>query len=208
MPVKETLNYILQITDSVSTRKCALRLDPRDAVMAVDQLLDKYVKNVPIEALRRERRITSESAENLLAIQDLVYVSDDNGRLHEMFAGTTIKQGDRILDAGAAPAAELGRAGETDIAVIEIIIDRWSVGFSRNWVGFHRRRWAKHEATFVDFVGCTVERDHGPTLRKSSIRLEPTKTKLATLRKLAKRIWEADFESYAWPTAVSVFAWR
>ncbi len=83
MPVKETLNHILQITDSVATRKCALRLDPRDALMPVEHLLDKYLKNAPIEHLRGEQRITSESAEDLLAIQDLVYVSDDNGRLHE-----------------------------------------------------------------------------------------------------------------------------
>ena len=197
MPVKENPNYILQITDSVTTRKCALRLDPQDARMPWEQLLEKYLKNPPIQQLREEQRITSESAQNLLAMQDLVYVSDDNGRLHEMFAGTTIKQGDRALESGAVPEMGMGHAGDTDVAVIDITIDRWNIGYSRNWVGFHKRRWSNNEAGFVGFIKSALESDHGPAVADSILVLESAEARLALLRTLAKRIWEADFESYS-----------
>ena len=197
MAVKQSLNYILQITDSVTTRKCALRLDPQDAAMSWDRLLEKHLKNPPIGQLRRERRITSESAETLLAIQDLVYVSDDNGRLHDMFAGTIVKQGDRPLEPGAVVDVGPGRAGDTDLAVIDLVLDRWNVGYSRNWVGFHKSRWTKNEAAYLDFVGSALELEHGPSVADSILGLESAKDRLALLRTLAKWIWQADFESYS-----------
>jgi len=197
MPVKETSNYILQITDSVTTRKCALRLDPRDALIPFERLLDKYLKNPQIDQLRRERRITSESAHSLLAIQDLVYVSDDNGRLHDMFAGTIVKQGGRPLELGAVVDVGPGRTGDTDVAVIDLAIDRWNVGYSRNWIGFHKRRWAKDETAYLGFVRSALVKDHGPSVASSILGLETAEARLAVLRTLAERIWKADFESYS-----------
>ena len=197
MPVDVQPNLILKIADSVTARKCALRLDPHDARMSWERLLEKYLKDPPIKQLQEERRITSESAQSLLAIQDLVYVCDDNGRLHEMFAGTTIKQCGRNLDAGATPEVGLARAGETDVAVIDLSIDRSNVGYSRNWVGFHKNRWSKNEAAYFDFVRSAVENDHGSAEVDTILEVNSVETRLALLQSLAKRIWEADFESYS-----------
>ena len=165
--------------------------------MPVEQLLDKYLKNAPIEQLRRERRIASESAENLLSIQDLVYVSNDNGRLHDMFAGTIVKQGDRPIELKEVADVGHGRVGQTDVAVIDIAIDRWNLGYSRNWVGFHRRKWAKNETAYVGFIRSALERDHGPAVADSILVLDSEEARLAVLWTMAKRIWEADFESYS-----------
>ena len=197
MAVNETTNYILQITDSVTTRKCALRLDPQEAGIPWERLLKKYLKNPPMEQLRREGRITAESAETLLAIQDLVYVSDDSGRLHDMFAGTIVKQGDRPLEPGAVVNVGPGRAGDTEVAVIDLVLDRWNVGYSRNWVGFHKSRWAKNESAYLDLVRSALEQEHGPSEAESILGLESAEDRLALLRTLAKWIWQADFESYS-----------
>ena len=102
MPSKENPNYILQLTDSVTTRKCALRLDHDEAGLPWDRLLDQCLKNPLIDRLLAENRITPESAQSLSAIQDLVYVSDEAGRLHDMFQGTIVKQGGRTLVYGDA----------------------------------------------------------------------------------------------------------
>ena len=197
MPVNENQNFILQITDSVTTRKCALRIDLQDARLPWERLLEIYLKNPPIEQLCKEGRITSESTENLLAIQDLVYVSDDDGCLHSMFAGLTVKQGDRPLAPTIVPDISLGRARDKEISVIDLTIDRTGVGYSRNWVGFHKRRWAKNETAFVDFARSAVELNWCPEEADSILELNSPEARLALLQDLAKRIWEADFESYS-----------
>ena len=197
MADKDTTNYILQISDSVTTRNCALRIDPQDAQLPWEDLLAKYLKDPPMEQLRREGRITAESAETLLAIQDLVYVSDDAGRLHDMFAGIIVKLGDRPLEPGAAADVGPGRVGETDVAVIDLVLDRWNVGYSRNWVGFHKSRWSKQESAYIDLVRATLEQEHGPSVAESILGSESAKDRLALLRTLANWVWQADFESYS-----------
>ena len=197
MPVKENPGHILQLTDSVTTRKCAFRLDFTDADLPWERLLEQCLKNPPIDRLLEEHRITPESAQSLSAIQDLVYVSDEHGRLHDMFPGTTVKQGGRTLAAGAAPEVVLGRTGEIDVAVIDLEIDRWNVGYGRNWTGFNRRRWGKNESTYLGFVRSALEPDHSPSEAESILGLDSAEARLVVLRALAMRIWEADFESYS-----------
>ncbi len=197
MPINETPSHILQLTDSVTTRKCALRLDLDETVVPWEQLLERCLKNPPIERLLEENRITPESAQNLSAIQDLVYVSDEAGQLHDMFPGTTVKQGDRTLAAGEAPEVVKAQAGGIDVAVIDLEIDRWNVGYGRNLAGFNRRRWLKNQAVFLEFVSSTLKRDHSSSEAESVLGLDSAKDRLAVLRCLAARIWEADFENYS-----------
>ena len=197
MPIEENASYILQLTDSVTSRKFALRLDPSDAGLPWERLLERCLKCPPIEKLLEENRITPESARSLSAIQDLVYVSDDDGRLHDLFPATIVKQGGRTLETGAVPEVVVGQAGETDVAVIDLEIDRWNVGYGRNWTGFNRSRWAKDEAAFLGFIKSALERDHSPSEADSLLALDSAESRLAVLRTLAKRIWEADFESYS-----------
>ena len=136
-----TENVILQLTDLVTTRRCALRIDPSDLDLTLEPLLDKYLKRPPLDTLRQERRITADSEETLTAIQDLVYISSDSGSLTDMFEGVEFLQDGRFLDSPDTPRAEAVTIGEKDALVVDLQIDRNGVGYDRNWVGFHRRRW-------------------------------------------------------------------
>ena len=197
MPDKKDRSYILQLTDAVTTRKCALRLELGDTCLRWEQLLDQYLKNPPIDRLLSERRITPESAQVLSAIQDLVYVCDDAGRLHDMFPGTTVKQGDRTLAAGEIPEVARGQASDVDVAVINLELDRWNVGYGRNWAGFHKRRWTKNEKTYLDFARSALERHHSASESDSILGQDTAEARLIVLRTLAAQIWDADFESYS-----------
>jgi hypothetical protein len=144
-----------------------------------------------------ENRITPESAQSLSAIQDLVYVSDDSGRLHDMFPGTIVKQQGQTLAAGTLPQVVATQIGDTKVAVIDLEINRWNVGYGRNWAGFHTRRWVKNKEAYLGFVKSAVEQEHSPSEADSILGLGSAADRLVTLRTLAKRIWDADFESYS-----------
>ena len=197
MPIDENASYVLQLTDTITTRKYALRLIPDDAELPWERLLEHCLKNPPIDRLLEENRITPESAQSLSAIQDLVYVSDDAGRLHDMFPGTLVKQGGLSLAAGAVPESIGGRTGEIEVAVINLEIDRWNVGYGRNWTGFNRRRWEKNEAAYIGFIKSSLAQAHTPSEADFLMGLDSIDNRLTVLRSLAKRIWEADFESYS-----------
>ena len=90
--MESTAGHILQFSDLVSTRKCALRIAPEDTSLPLGALLEKYLKHAPIQLLLRESGITQYSADALYAIQDLVYASSDSGQLTGMFPGVAFKE--------------------------------------------------------------------------------------------------------------------
>lgn len=192
-----TENVILQLTDVVTTRRCALRIDPSDLDLTLDLLLDKYLKQPLLASLRRESRIGADSEETLTSIQDLVYISSDSGNLTDMFEGIEFLQDGRYVDAPDTPHAEPVTIGEKDALIVDLQIDRNGVGYDRNWVGFHRRRWDRHSAAFADFVAETVEARFGPERAKRINDLERAEDKSDFIYALALRIWEADFENYS-----------
>ena len=197
MTNKDNPNFILQITDSVTTRTCAVRLAPDDVSLPWEVLLERYLKAPPFEELLKKQRITPESVRRLSAIQDLAYVSDDDGRLHDLFPGTNIKQGDRTLAPGMLPELALGRAGDIEVDVIDLTVDRWNVGYSRNLVGFKKRRWNKDEPAYQGFIRSAVERGRSPSQTDAILELDSAKDRLTLLRSVSERIWKADFENYS-----------
>ena len=190
-------NVILQLTDLITTRRCALRIDPPDLDLTLDRLLDKYLKHPSLDVLRQERRIAADSQETLTAIQDLVYISSDSGSLTDMFEGVEFLQEGRFLRDEDTLHAEPVIIGEKNALVVDLQIDRTGVGYDRNWVGFHRRRWDRHSDTFTDFVAETLETQLGPEQAKRATNLESTGDKSDFIHALARRIWEADFENYS-----------
>ena len=187
----------MQLTDVVTTRRCALRIDPSDLDLTLERLLDKYLMHPQLDTLREERRITEDSEEILTGIQDLVYISSDSGRLTDMFGGVEFLQDGRFLDAPDTPRAEPVTIGERDALVVDLQIDRNGVGYDRNWAGFHRRRWDRHSEVFADFVAENVEEGLGKERAKRIGDLETTEDKADFIHALAFRIWEADFENYS-----------
>jgi len=95
------------------------------------------------------------------------------------------------------PKLGLGRTGQIEVDVIDLTLDRWNVGYSRNLVGFKKRRWRKDESAYLGFIRSAVERDHSSSTTDSILELDSEKDRLNLLRSVSERIWEADFESYS-----------
>ena len=190
-------SYILQFSDSLTARKCALRIDPQDSRLPLTGLLDKYLKNCPIQSLQRESRLTEDSASVLQDLQDFVYISSNTGQLHGMYAGVSFSQRGGTLDTDAAPQTESTKVGETEIAVIDILVDRSNIGYDRNWEGFHRRRWDRHPDLYSSFVSESLLRDYSDAETDSILALSTTDQKIKLVRSLSKRIWDSEFENYS-----------
>lgn len=174
-----------------------MRIDQSDPSMTLEQLLDEYLKYPRPAAMRRERRITEDSEETLTAIQDLVYISSDSGRLGDTFAGIEFRQGERFLDAADIPRAEHVTIGGKAARIVDLQVDRTGVAYDRNWVGFHRRRWDRHSDIFTDFVSESIGAQFGKERARRIGNLETMEDKVDFIHALALRIWESDFENYS-----------
>ena len=165
--------------------------------MPLRALLEKYLNNAPIDALIDDLRIAGDSAEALQDIQDLVYVSGDNGQLGDMFTGIVFQQADRAIALDSVPMLEPGLVKGTQILVIDLNIDRTNAGYDRNWAGFHKRRWMRHHKVYSDFVSASLEMECSQAEAEDILLLSSKERKLRLIQTLAKRIWESDFESYS-----------
>ena len=193
----ENPNHFLQLTDAVTTRMCAVRIDPADAYLPVGRLFDKYLKRPPLAELLDEGRITEESAEVLTSLQDLVYMSTDEGRLTDVFAGVEVLQGPRTLGLEEVPEPERTRVRDTEVLLLDLTLDRNNVGYERNWKGFHRRRWDRNADVYSDFVAACLERELGADAVEEAPSLETTQQRLDLVKAVATRIWESEFENYS-----------
>ena len=189
--------HILQINDTVSTRECSLRLEPEDVGLPLGALLDRYLRQVPIAQLLRESRITPSSADALYAIQDLVYASDDGGRLMDLFAGVAFTDSGRPIGLDDAPAVHRAQAAGQEISLLDIGIDRIACEYDRNWTGFHARKWQRAPERYAGFVRDTLAADHGEPEADGILELHSAEQKLKFLKSLAQRIWRSQFENYS-----------
>ncbi len=192
-----SIPHILQINDTVSARQCSLRLEPEDAGLSLRELMARYVKRPPVERLLRESRITASSAENLYSLGDLVYASDDSGRLRDMFAGIAFTGSGRSLGLNDPPAVHLAQAAGQEVALLDIGIDRIACGYDRNWRGFHARRWQRAPERYAAFVRDTLANDYGAGEADRVLALRSAEQKLKFLKSLARRIWRSQFENYS-----------
>ena len=195
--VENTNNQILQLWDSVSNRRCTLRMDPGDASLSLGGLLDKYLKDAPISQLLQESRITQPSADALYAMQDLVYLSTDAGDLKDMFSGMAFKEGEDSLALDQVPTNHQVQAEGQEVSVVDLTIDRINLQYSRNWTGFHRRKWLSNESRYAGFVRDSLIHEFGGHETDAILQLGSTSHKLKLLKGLAKTIWDAQFENYS-----------
>ena len=192
-----TQNTLLRITDLVTGRYMAVRIEPAESLLAVGDLLDRYVKAPDVEALLAERRMTADSAEALFAIQDYVYRCSDDGRLGDTYPGLVLRQDGRTLDLGNAPAGVHMTSDGRGVLLFDVEIDRESVGYDRNWRGFHRRRWERHEDDYSGFVLACLDARYGPSEAEAVLQLNSPLRKLKLVEAVARRIWNSDFENYS-----------
>ena len=193
----ETQQYLLQFSDSLSGRKCILRIEQEDVLLSLRRLLEKYLKNPPTGRLLEEGRITQGSVETLSDIQDFVYMAADDGQLGDILAGIIFKQGQRPIDLDSNPSLDQAVVGDISVLVADLHIDRTNTGYDRNWAGFHRRRWLRHHDIYSDFVMSTLERKCGRKEAQEILELSCGDQTTKLVRTLAQRIWESDFESYS-----------
>ena len=195
--MEESGNVILQLSDLVSTRKCAMRIGADEVYRTLGCLLDKYVKHAPIQDLLRDSRITSNSADSLFALQDLLYASSDSGQLLDMFDGVAFKQGDSLIEPKETPARQLASVDGRDVWVIDLAIDRTNCDYHRNWTGFHARKWLKDPDRYAGFVHDTLTESIGSAETESVLQMDSTAKKLALLEALGRRVWNSPFENYS-----------
>ena len=195
--MENTTNQILQLWDSVSNRRSTLRMDPDDASLPLRELLDKYLKQAPIDRLLRESRITQPSADALYALQDLVYVSTNAGILKDMFNGMSFKDGDEAIELDQVPTNHTVQVEDQEASIIDITTDRINLQYDRNWTGFHTRKWLRNPSKYSGFVHDTLAKEFGNLKTDAILQLDTTSHKLELLRSLAKTIWEGQFENYS-----------
>ncbi len=188
---------ILQLHDTVSTRECSLRLEPEDIGLPLGELLKLYVKQAPVERLLSESRITASSADTLYALGDLVYASDNSGRLIDMFAGIAFTDAGHTIALGDAPTVHRTQAVAQEVTLLDISIDRIACEYDRNWLGFHARRWRRAPERYAAFVRETLAADYGEPGADEILELRSTHQKLKFLESLARRIWNSQFENYS-----------
>ena len=194
---ERTQNTLLRITDLVTGRYMAVRMEPGEDRLAVGEMLDRYVKSPDAEALVAQQRMTADSAEALHAIQDYVYRCSDDGRLGDMYPGLILRQDDRQLESGDVPSDVSMTSEGRDLLLFDIEIDRESVGYDRNWRGFHRRRWERYENDYAGFVLACLDARYGPAEAEAVLQLDSPLSKLMLVEAVAHRIWESDFENYS-----------
>ena len=190
-------NHILQLTDTVSGRRCAVRIDPTDSDLPLDRLLDRYLKQPPLPRLLAEKRITGVSAEILASLQDLVYICSDDGLLHDIFAGVAFNQDSVTLSLDDVPRPMPVRVDDKEVLLTDLAIERTNVGYDRNWVGFNARRWTRHADAYSTFVLSCLAGEYGHAEAEAVLEMGSTARKLKLVKALAKRIWESDFENYS-----------
>ena len=188
---------ILRILDSYTGRSATLRLDQSDVDFSVVELLDKYLFGLPEEELLHRQRITPGSLTSLKALQDLVYSCDDEGRLIAMYSGIAVTQNDSMIDLADRPQETEVKVGDFGTSLIDLTIDRTNVGYTRNWRGFYRRRWANETDFFNRFVTETLENYLGPAAAEEVLLLASHQSRLEFVRVLARRIWDSEFENYS-----------
>ena len=84
-----------------------------------------------------------------------------------------------------------------DMLLFDIEIDRESVGYDRNWRGFHRRRWDRNADEYARFVFTCLEVQYGPANAEDVLQMDSPTSKLKLVEAVARRIWESDFENYS-----------
>ena len=190
-------NFILQLTDSLTRRRCALRVDAQAAILPLSQLLRTYFQCCPIDQLLKDKRITDASAETLGTLQDLVYAVSNSGHLGDVLSGVAFKQQGRVASLERPPKVAVTQAGDKVVSLIDIEIDRINVGYDRNWAGFHRRRWERQADVYESFVVDALRVDHPKDEVDTILQLTTEEQKIALLYGLAKRIWRSQFENYS-----------
>ena len=193
----EGVPAFLQLTDKLTGRRCAILLGPDDLELTTGEMLDRFLRRCPISQHVDQRRMSAQSGESLRVIQDDYFFLSDAGQLMGPVPNAAVEQDGIALDGADLPRLARVVADGVPIQVIDLTIDRTGAGYTRNWPGFHRRRWDRDPDRYARFVREAVGSAHSPSEAERIIALETPPDRTEFVRCLARRIWDADFESYS-----------
>ncbi len=198
-PVAMSPPLILRITDIVSGRTAALRLDdPADQEAPLGCLLERCLKNAPNDdRLIRTGAIATDGLLAMRNLQDLVYRSDDSGRLTDVFAGVKFLQEGQPAGLTQPALIQSAAAGDAVLRLIDVAVDRTDAGYDRNWTGFHLRRWNHDPHCYEHFVRNVVAAAYGSQEADQVLRADTPCRQRKLIRALALHIWNSDFENYS-----------
>ena len=191
------MNTLLQLTDTITGRRCAVRIEAEEAALPLSGLLERYVKHCPVTDLLEQGRVTDESSETLLDFQDLIYGCSSSGLLQAIYSGVEFVQQGRPVVLDRPPTAQPGRVGGVEVEVLDVGIDRTNAGYDRNWTGFHTRRWDRHADVYDKFVKDSLLRYHSEAESDEILGLGSSASETALVESLARRVWESEFENYS-----------
>jgi hypothetical protein len=192
-----SINHVLQVTDLVTSRSFAVRIFPDTEGLPLGALLDRYLKAPDLDRLTEESRITPESAEALVSMQDLVYLSTDDGLLGAVFNGASFRQGEVPLGLDERPVYRSLVVSGKEVLLAEVEIDRLGVDYDRNWTGFAARRWERHADEYGGFVVDTLQSTYGIERAGEIESRSSPGWELGLVRALARRVWDSPFENYS-----------
>tara|TARA_B100001013_G_scaffold185998_1_gene112167 strand:+ start:1368 stop:2762 length:1395 start_codon:yes stop_codon:yes gene_type:complete len=188
---------ILQLTDTVCNRTAILRIFPGDDSLDVGHLLTKYLKTPDLKKLLAEGRLTEESADSLLAIQDRVYSISNEGNLIDLNRGTVFKENGHTLSLEEEPIKRTVEYDGIKGYVIDLQIDRIDGAYDRNWEGYNKRKWIKNCDKYTNFVKSSLVAQYGFEQASDVLELSSTGQKIKFLKGIGKTIWDSQFENYS-----------
>lgn len=194
--VEGNLPTLLRWNDYLTGRSCTLRMHDSDIGRPLNQLVAKYLSDAEPGLLADDGLILPSSASTLQAIQDVSHLIDGQGALLSLAPGTIFRFGVRELAPQEIPPCAAARAGETEVSLIDITIDRSETGYCRNWQGFNRRRWERSASAFESFVEMSI-RQHCTDRCAEVLELDSYESQIKFLEAIAKTIWQAPFENYS-----------
>ena len=197
MSDRRSENTVVQFTDSLTSRRFAVRIIEEHAAVSLAGLMDLYLKNPSISELLRQGRISEGVISQIKVIQDYVYLSSDSGVLHDPFDGIEFIQDGNPIRLDDTVASRDVRVDGQVVKLIEIEIDRTGIGYDRNWVGFHRRRWDRDAPMYEAFVREAVIQNQSSYDPDEVLARDSSEAERNFVDALARRIWEAPFENFS-----------
>jgi hypothetical protein len=190
MKKDDELLYILQLTDSATGSRCAMKIDP-GKFNSFHDLFNQYVK------VTNEQIMTSESAKDLGVIQDSIYNIDDDGELLDFYEGLIVRQDNDIVNMHDKPEFQLAQSAEhPDVMLLDITIDRSQITEDGNPYGYNIRKWKKDRPVFERFIQDCLDQEYKAAADRI-LELNTIEDRKRFLRAVGKKIWDSDFELYS-----------
>ena len=190
---EDSLPTFLRWSDYLTGKTCTIRVEPSDVGTPINRLVSEYLVVEDAGMLVSDRRLLPDSLLQFQAFQDITLTLSDDGVPGPLTPGTVLRNGPRELSPDQVAPCEVVLLNSSYVHLLEVSIDRSETGYARNWLGFNRRRWERHQDEFQHFVesaNTTYKTDpHHP--------LDTCQSRFDFLRSIANAIWDSPFENYS-----------